>query len=204
MTEIGVTVYDPDRLYSPINLIADAAAGVVTLSWADRSNNEQGFKIERAEKIRGKYNFKLIDGSVNADLEAYSDPVGSGTYKYRVQAYNDLNVSDYSNEVLIQVSQELPPDSGALNPPGDLNTFYDGDDVTLTWQDSNTDRQGFYIERGLREKGKVKYERIGITAADNMVFRDGNVSFGTYCYRVQTYGPDGTSDYSNVGSVRIK
>jgi PKD repeat protein len=103
MATIRVTVDDPNTLNAPTNLVADAAKGSVTLRWTDRSDNEQGFKIERAEKIRGKYKFSLVDDSINADVTTYSDSVASGTYKYRVQAYSDSNVSDYSNVSSVRI-----------------------------------------------------------------------------------------------------
>ena len=102
MSAVRVTVDDPNNINSLTNLVADTAEGNVTLRWTDQSDNEQGFKIERAEKIRGKYKYSQI-AIVNTDVVAYSNSERSGTYQYRVQAYNDLMVSDYSNIISVRI-----------------------------------------------------------------------------------------------------
>ncbi|MCK4605128.1 MAG: S8 family serine peptidase, partial [Deltaproteobacteria bacterium] len=61
-TSQGVTVSDPDQINAPANLVASVVGGnTVILSWTDTSDNEIGFKVERAIKTRGKYDFGVID-----------------------------------------------------------------------------------------------------------------------------------------------
>ncbi|MEN8231496.1 MAG: hypothetical protein ABFR35_02310, partial [Thermodesulfobacteriota bacterium] len=64
-----------------------------------------GFSVERAKKIRGKYNFAEI-GTTGNDVTSYQDiGVAPGTYKYRVRAFAGAAYSDYSNEVLVKVEE---------------------------------------------------------------------------------------------------
>lgn len=71
------------------------AAETFSLTWADNSTDETGFKIERAV---GNGPFVEI-GTVKADTPNFSDEtVKPGiTYSYRVRAYNAIGDSPYSN-----------------------------------------------------------------------------------------------------------
>ena len=88
----------PDK---PINLTAELYKEdtTVMLKWDDHSLNEQGFIIER--KI-GKGDFKVLD-TLNSIITQYIDDSLSleTNYYYRVNAYNSIGNSDYSNEVQI-------------------------------------------------------------------------------------------------------
>jgi beta-glucanase (GH16 family) len=67
----------------------------IDLAWSDASNDETGFKIERAT---GGSGFSEID-TVSADVNTYSDSglAASTTYDYQVRAYNAHGNSAYSN-----------------------------------------------------------------------------------------------------------
>jgi hypothetical protein len=75
-----------------------AEAASLTLNWADNSNNENGFKIERKTGTTGT--FAQI-ATVGSSITSYTDSsVAAGTtYCYRVRAYNSTANSAYSNEV---------------------------------------------------------------------------------------------------------
>jgi len=72
-------------------------AATLTLTWADVSTNEDGFKIERKAESTGAYGQLATLG---AETTAYVDgTVSPGvTYCYRVRAYNNTGDSAYSNE----------------------------------------------------------------------------------------------------------
>ncbi|MGD1017752.1 MAG: S8 family serine peptidase [Verrucomicrobiia bacterium] len=76
---------------APSRLTAQpAGAGTVELNWTDRSDNEQGFMIERAEKSSGAVGtFDLID-EVGHGITRYTDDTAQSgvTYLYRVAAFN--------------------------------------------------------------------------------------------------------------------
>ena len=83
---------------APGTLTAKAASSNrIDLSWADNSDNENGFKIERKTGSDGTY------GQVDATgpgATSYSDTgLGASTaYYYRVRAYNGAGGSSYTNE----------------------------------------------------------------------------------------------------------
>lgn len=69
----------------------------VDLSWADNSDNESGFRIERSERNNGSFSEITTVGS---NATSYSDStVRKGTtYYYRIRATNSDGDSAYSNE----------------------------------------------------------------------------------------------------------
>ncbi|MBI3031702.1 MAG: fibronectin type III domain-containing protein, partial [Candidatus Rokubacteria bacterium] len=83
---------------------ADAAQ--LTLTWADNSDNEDGFRIER--KIGTGGTFGEI-ATVGANVITYVDPgLGAATtYCYRLLAYNTAGASPYSNEACGTTPQEF-------------------------------------------------------------------------------------------------
>jgi hypothetical protein len=73
------------------------AAAALTLTWEDNSASETGFKIERKTGTTGT--FAQI-ATTAANVELYADATAvSGTYCYRVRAYNSAGNSAYTNEV---------------------------------------------------------------------------------------------------------
>lgn len=83
---------------APGNLLASLQGQTkVTLTWADNSTNESGFKIERKTGRAGSYS---QIATVGTNGTSYSDAtVAPGTpYYYRVRATNTVGDSSYSNE----------------------------------------------------------------------------------------------------------
>ncbi len=194
----------PYVLNTPSNLTAAVDGNTVTLAWSDNAVNEEGYYIERAMKIRGKYAFEQI-AIVNAESTGFTDSnVAIGNYKYRVRAFNGSAVSDYSNEAAAQVETVVvdPPVPGTLAAPSDLTAQLNGVSVTLQWSDNSSDEEGFYVERGLKVRNSTTYSVIGTTTA--AAYQDTLPGKGTYLYRVQAYKADERSDYSNTVSVRLK
>jgi hypothetical protein len=74
------------------------AAAALQLTWADNSNNEDGFKIERAIGSGGTFSQIALAG-VNVTSYTDSSVTTGTTYCYRVRAYNAAGDSSYSNAV---------------------------------------------------------------------------------------------------------
>jgi hypothetical protein len=76
---------------------SEASAAQLTLSWTDNANNEDGFRIERKTGASGTY---ATIASIAANTLSYVDgnlPAAT-TFCYRLNAYNAIGPSGYSNE----------------------------------------------------------------------------------------------------------
>ena len=95
---------DANAIDAPSGLTASAPRrGTVTLRWTDNSSNEQGFYVERAPSSTGVF-ARIGQTAANAVTFSQSG-VASGTYLYRVQAFNASTgrVSAYSNQASVKI-----------------------------------------------------------------------------------------------------
>lgn len=103
---VAITVSaDTSAIAAPTTLKgSNSKGGKVTLTWADRSSNEEGFQIERAPS--GSSAFVQV-GQVAANVRTFSQVVPKASYQYRVRAFNTSTgkVSGYSNTVTVRVTK---------------------------------------------------------------------------------------------------
>lgn len=102
-TSVAVVVSPaPTAPAAPSNLTASVGSGrVVTLRWIDNASNETGVYVERATKAK-TLQFARI-ATLGANVPTYARVETAGTWVYRVQAYNAVSVSAYSNNATIRV-----------------------------------------------------------------------------------------------------
>ncbi|MFM2339527.1 MAG: hypothetical protein RLZZ360_163 [Candidatus Parcubacteria bacterium] len=85
---------------APTNFFALATSTGTTTGvyafWTDNSTNEQGFKLERSTD---NVNFSLVTTTTGRTF--LDTPVASGTYYYRVYAYNTAGNSSYATSTAI-------------------------------------------------------------------------------------------------------
>ncbi len=98
--QVAITVSPSATLTAPSNLTGTGGKGSATLKWTDNSTKQTGFTIQRAPS--GSTSFATV-GNVAGNVKTFTDHVSSGTYLYRVQAYNATTVSAYSNTVSVRV-----------------------------------------------------------------------------------------------------
>jgi len=95
---------DTSTINAPSALSGSASKpGTMSLRWTDNSNNEQGFYVERAPSSSGVF-VRIATTAANATTYSGSG-VASGTYLFRVQAFNTTTgrVSAYSNQVSVKI-----------------------------------------------------------------------------------------------------
>ena len=122
-----VIKYDPGALNPPTNLAATPLSNTsIQLSWADNSDNEDGFKIERKLGEYGTYSQIAV---VGPNTTGYTDTglAANNYYYYRVRSYSAaIGDSHYSNEAhaLTVVVNFLPPAWTYLfNSPDNMDDF---------------------------------------------------------------------------------
>lgn len=103
---------------APSTLSATAASSSrITLTWADNSSNESGFKIERKTGVSGTY---IQIATAGATITTYLDTglAASTTYYYRVRAYNSVGNSSYSNEAFATTQASSGGGGGSISSSG--------------------------------------------------------------------------------------
>jgi hypothetical protein len=70
--------------------------GQVQIAWADNSNNEDGFRVQREKKSGAVWGSTWTSPDLGANTTSISDGPGPGTFRYRVQAFNGIGDSAWS------------------------------------------------------------------------------------------------------------
>ncbi len=179
----------------PSNLVAlTTGATQISLMWADNSNDESGFKIERKIGATGTWS-QLTTVSQNTTTYINSGLVAGTVYYYRVRAYNSVGDSDYSNETSASTGG-TPPNA----PTNLLATTIDSNAIRLVWEDNSTDEDGFTVEQSFSYSGtftEVTSLSSGTTTFEHIGLVDGT----QYFYKVSAFNSAGSSDYSNIDSA---
>ena len=181
----------------PEDLEATAASpSEVDLSWADNSDNEDGFKIERKEE-GGTYS---VIATVPTDTTTYKDTSveEEKTYYYRVKAFNGKGDSAYSNEVQVTTPAQQTVPSAPTNLAASASSC---SEVALSWTDNSDNEEHFVVERA--KKGGT-YSILATLDPDTTEYTDSTVEGGKiYYYRVKAVNGAGDSEYSNEANVSV-
>lgn len=101
--EVTVTTQAPPPAppAAPSSLSATAVKTLVTLKWTDNADNESGFYVGRAnydtrKRTCGAY---TVIQTLGANVTGTTDTRNSGSYCYKVQAYNAGGTSSWSSAV---------------------------------------------------------------------------------------------------------
>jgi hypothetical protein len=178
----------------PSNLQAYAGSTVVLIYWADNSDNETAFLIERKTGAGGTY---TQIGQAAANATGYVDLglTPNTTYYYRVRATGSVGNSPYSNEVSTTTL------STTVSAPSNLTaTAVYASQVNLSWSDNSNNETSFTIERKTGASGV--YAQIVTVGANSTTYADTSIAASTtYYYRVMANGSIYNSAYSNEASA---
>jgi hypothetical protein len=165
---------------APGGLQVIAAAGAsAQLNWTDLSTNEDGFQIYRNDGLIG-----TVGPNATSYVDTGRNPAVSNCY--RVAAYNSQGSA---------TSQAVCPTSGAAtsapSAPSNLQVGPTSPtSITLTWTDTSTNEDGFYIYEGSNTVGTVGANVNSWTISPwDPALR--------HCYEIAAYNSLGQSAHSN-------
>jgi subtilisin family serine protease len=198
---IGNFLPPPPPPAAPGNLTAaPASQSQINLAWADNSDNEEGFYVERCTGA-GCGNFAQI-GTVGANVTAASNTglAANTTYRYRVRAFNAGGASDYS--LVAEATTFAAPTPPAAPSSLTATPGASSGKINLNWQDNAGNEQGFKIER-CQGTSCNSFSQIATVGANVTAYTDSNRTRGRwYRYRVRAYNATGNSAYSNIATAK--
>lgn len=168
-----------------------AGAFALNVTWADTSNNETGFKIDRFDSITGTYS---VVGSVGAGVTSFQNTGLSPatSYTYRVRSFNasadSVNSTTASGTTGNDAVPTAPTSLGA--------TAVGATQVNLTWIDNSNNETGFKVQR--LAPGDIDFITLTTTLSGVTSYSDTGLSGATtYTYRVVATNSGGDSAPTN-------
>ena len=187
------TTIEPEIITNPPSdlVVFSNILDQVQLEWQDNSNVEIGFIIER--KIFDS-EYTIIDTVAENTTFFLDENVEVGNYYfYRIAAHFPGEISDYTNEVSINLTSCSPTNLTIYN-----NINYD---IILNWEDRCVNESGFVISR---KTNNFNFVIIDTANANITNFIDENVEVGNnYNYRVAVLLDSTISSWSNEVSLEL-
>ncbi len=181
-------IFMPPYILKPPTIISvsNPSSKSVIVKWKDNDQIWSDFVVER--KTDGG-NFAEA-GRVEGSVLSFRDTVQPGrNYFYRVKQDDGLYSSSYSDEMGI-ITQIVP-----LKAPFNLNGYYDGINMILTWEYSS-EADWFIIEKRDSTAGG-SFSEIAQVEGNLRQYADNNtVCQHTYVYRLRAKDPFMVSPYS--------
>ncbi len=186
-TTSGTPPTAPSNLTAAASVVGNAVQ--ITLNWADNSNNELSFVVQRSTDPK---RVPFTDqATVGQDIRTFVDPnvTENTTYYYRVYALNNAGASGFSNTA--SAKTPVPPPAA----PTDLNvTVVTPNSVTLEWLDASTNETGFEI--WMQEPNKA-FKRIATVGAGVTTYTPTRLTAGTtYLFEVRAVNSGGASPFA--------
>ncbi|MGK9476082.1 LamG-like jellyroll fold domain-containing protein [Melioribacter sp. OK-6-Me] len=178
----------PDFIPAPSNLKGELIDfSKVKLSWQDNAENENGYKIERGVKSGDStIVFELlIELEKNSNNFIDTTTVEQTTYYYRIYAFNDSLISDYSDTLVITTLSNTSPPLKAENPIPTNNESFVSLTTKLEWETGlNTDYHEVYF-------GTQNPPPFVKTVTESF-YNPGNLSYNTkYYWRIDEVNSNG-------------
>ncbi len=162
------------------------------LLWADNSNNENGFRIERS--YDGVFGWMQV-GTASANTTTFTDQnlITQQPYYYRVYAFNAAGNSGYTN--VYSINSNIPN-----NPSNVTLTLTSCGEVPaapmiLSWQDNSFNEIGYEIETSVDGSNYSPLVSLG-SDSTSYSFNGSNCS-----YRIRAVNGNGNSDWAYVDTM---
>jgi predicted CXXCH cytochrome family protein len=184
---------------APSGLTATAASSTqVDLAWTDNSNNETGFKVQRA--TNSGFTAGLTTFNVGPNVTTYSNTglTAGNTYYYRVLATNNVGDSAASNSASVSTT---PAPTLPAAPSGLTATAASSTQINLTWTDNSNNETGFKVQRATNSGFTAGLTTFNIGANVTTYSNTGLTASTTYYYRVLATNTVGDSAVSGTASA---
>jgi hypothetical protein len=175
----------------------------ITINWSDNSDNESGFRIERAAfQVFEWTDFSEL-GTVSPNVTEFTDEglTQQSSYKYRVCAFNGGGNSPYTEEISVMTEVANPI---TISGPSSSTGAFDIE-VTYSWpgmfgstsdrfelEESTSPTDGFTKIANTTWGGRPPSHTFSLTKPS-----------GTYYYRARAYNSSYFTDYTDVISVSV-
>ncbi|MBB3697316.1 fibronectin type III domain-containing protein [Flammeovirga yaeyamensis] len=157
------------------------------LMWEDRSDNEHGYQIYRAERNSGTVN-QLVELPANT-TKYYDNSVADGEeYKYLLIAFNSMGYSPEVECMYLMFDQT----ENDIIPPNTVKVLDILDHHKVTWKDVSSNEHGFRIYRS--RVNSTDTLMIGQVDMNEQIFKDYSVlEEGDYHYWIKAFNSSGES-----------
>ncbi len=185
----------PTAPATPARLSVNAvSSSQVNLQWADLSDNETGFQIERAPNSSGTFT-KIADLGANATTYSDNGLSGSTAYCYRVRAVNGVGPSGYTD-----TQCATTPASPAGVPQNLAAVAASTTQINLSWS-GVSGASGYQLERS--PNGNDNWTKIADPAGNATTYSDLNLTPNTrYFYRLRALNAAGApGGYANTADA---
>jgi hypothetical protein len=185
----ATTLPPPVTAPSQVDVVPTGSSSA-SISWADNSSNEDGFRIESANAIGGSWT-QVATAPANATTISQA-VVAEHVACFHVIAFNATGPS--SPSAADCATSPAAPTKLTLKNSGQLS-------VQLGWQDNSTVEDGYIVSRFQALTGWTSVAKLEASATE---FTDTKVGAGEkYTYRVQATKDGGYSDNSNELTVAL-
>ena len=186
--EVTLTVTDNDGLSdsasTSVQVTTDLPSAVITVE-----NPAASYGIGEVVYFNGLgssdpdgtidlYQWDFGDGAGSSGVSISHAYASTGTYTVTLTVIDNAGAMNSSSVDVTVVDQYT------LNAPTGLAANVDGLNVALTWQDNNANESEHIVERGVKYRGRVRFEPIANLPANSTSFEDTVPQTGDYRYRV--------------------